>query len=135
MTKKALIEKTEYNYIIENGCRVAQVEDITFDVNTSKLEWVDCPDYVKSDVFIYDKVNKKFIPEPFSITEYTTNGNVITILSIGSGHNLQTGDVIKFRDADNNLLEGTHTVTVIDETHFTVPTFSYEVELSSVDTL
>lgn len=135
MTKKALIEKTEYDYIIANGCRVAEVADNIFEVNNQYLEWVDCADYIKPDLFIYDKANNTFITQPFSISEYTPNGDTTTIMSGASGHNLQTGDVIKLRDIDNNLLEGTHTVTVVDELHFTIPTPSYEVEPSSVDTL
>lgn len=134
MTKKALIEKIE-NYMIDNGCRVAEVVTEVFEVNTQALEWVDCPDYVKPDLFIYDKVNNKFIPKPFSISEYTPNGDTTTIMSGASGHNLQNGDIIKLRDLDNNLLEGTHTVTVVDELHFTIPTPSYEVVPNTVDTL
>lgn len=131
MSKKALIEKAISNYMIDNGYRVAEVVNTNdeFEVNTQLLEWVTCPDHIKADQFIYDSVNQTFVPVPFSISEYTINGSTTTIMSCADGHNLQTGDTIKLIDADNNLLEGTHTVTVVDDLHVTIPTPSYESDV------
>lgn len=127
MSKKALIEKGYQNFMIDNGYRVAEVVNTSdvFDVNTQLLEWVTCPDHVKADQFIYDSVNQSFIPVPFTISEYTPNGNTTTIMSGADGHNLQTGDTIQLKDTNGTLLSGTHTVTVIDDLHITIPTPSY----------
>lgn len=138
MSKKALIEKTIENYSIPNGYRVAEVVETSnvFEVNTATLEWVTCPDNIVADEFVYNNLTQAFIPVPFSISEYTINGSTTTIMSTDNGHRLTTGDIIKLRDEDYNLLEGTHTVTVVDDMHFTISTPSYgdDVVVSFVDT-
>jgi uncharacterized Zn ribbon protein len=134
VSKKALIEKGISNYMIDNGYRVAEVVNTSdeFEINTQLLEWVTCPDHIKADLFVYDSVNQSFIPVPFTISEYTPNGNTTTIMSCADGHNLQTGDTIQLKDADDNLLSGTHTVTVVDDLHITIPTPSYDDDVVPV---
>lgn len=131
MSKKALIEKAYQNYMINNGYRVAEVVNTSdvFDVNTQLLEWVTCPDNIKADLFVYDSVNQTFIPVPFIISEYTPNGSTTTIMSCADGHNLQTGDTIKLKTEDDTLLAGSHTVTVVDDLHITIPTPSYAADV------
>lgn len=120
--------------MIDNGYRVAEVVNTSdeFEINTQLLEWVTCPDHIKADLFVYDSVNQSFIPVPFTISEYTPNGNTTTIMSCADGHNLQTGDTIQLKDADDNLLSGTHTVTVVDDLHITIPTPSYDDDVVPV---
>jgi hypothetical protein len=57
--KKALISPDE---IIDNNERVAQVEQAStiFEV-ASPLYWIDCPDYVTANDYVYNEQNNEFI--------------------------------------------------------------------------
>jgi len=50
---------------IENSCRVAQVEDQTFEV-ALPLFWTPCEDNVKADQFYYNTSDKEIYPMPES---------------------------------------------------------------------
>ena len=48
---------------IENSCRVAEVENQTFEV-ASPLFWTPCADDVKADQFYYNTADEQIYPVP-----------------------------------------------------------------------
>lgn len=74
---KALISPIEAR---EQGCRVAQVEEVEFDV-AAPLFWVDCDDTIKADKFWYNLSDETFnvIPE---IIEAVKPENLLAVQDI-----------------------------------------------------
>lgn len=62
---KALISPLEQvvDYLGNSGCRVAQVQPLTFEV-ADPLYWIDCPDDCIADQWYWIENGLRLIPQP-----------------------------------------------------------------------